>query len=94
MTLPSPTKTSPDNSTESCVITGHLVASHCAWEDFRAIEYALILCEGCGEVHRRNVLRVEVALEKTLTGDPVSVARQLRCITITGYVDNSAAVHS
>ena len=84
MALLDPTKTHPKNWKTSCVITGHLVIVLWGQEEFRKANHASIPCEGLGEVWMRIMLRLEAALEETLTGDPTSVARCLWRVTKTG----------
>ena len=43
LTLPDRTKTAPQNSTASCVITGHLVAAIMGLEEFRTADHSTCL---------------------------------------------------
>ena len=84
LALPDPTLTSPENWTESCFITGHLVAAIRGQEEFRTADHAAFLMEGIEEVWKCYSGRSEEALAETLAGAPVQAARRLRWVTKTG----------
>ena len=84
LALLDPTKASPENWVESCVKTGNLVAALRVQGDFRTEDHAAYLKEGREEFRKWNANRSEEALEETLAGDPVQVARCLRRLTNMG----------
>ena len=67
--------TSPENWTESCVITGHLVAELRGKVEFLTADHSACLREGWMAVWRRSTQRAEEALAATITGVPVQGAR-------------------
>ena len=68
LALPYLTKTSPENWTASCVITGRLVAAHTGQEEFQTENHLACLREGWTEVRKRIVLLVEESLVETIAG--------------------------
>ena len=84
LALPNPTQTAPENWTESCVITGHLVAALRDQVEFRTADHLACLQEGRTAVRRRGHTRAEEALTAALEGDPVLHARRLRRAAKTG----------
>ena len=84
LALPDTTKTAQENWTDSCVITGHLVAELRGQEEFKMEDHATILHEARREVRRRNVSQSQAALEENLTGAPTLVAHCLWRVTKTG----------
>ena len=53
---PDPTKTAPENWTESCVITINLVAALRGQEEFRTADHSADLQKGRSDVHKLRVL--------------------------------------
>ena len=68
--LPEPAKKATENWTESCVITGHLVAVLRGQEEFRTMDHLDCLQEGQTEVSKRSVPLEEEALIVNIVGDP------------------------
>ena len=59
LALPDLKKTDPENCTESCVITGHLVAAIRGQADFRTADHLACLQEVRTAVQKRSVLRAD-----------------------------------
>ena len=74
LVLPDPIKTTPENWTDSCVITGTLVAALRGQEEFRTSDHSTCLLDGRMAVRKCSTLLAEEALEKTLAGAPVQGA--------------------
>ena len=66
LALTDPTQTAPDNSTASCVITGHLVAALRGQVEFRTADHSACLWEGRTADLRRSQHRAEEALAAKL----------------------------
>ena len=78
LALPEPSQTSPENWTEYCVITGHLVAALRGQVEFRTSDHSACLREGRTAVRRRGQRQAEEALTAALEGAPFLHARRLR----------------
>ena len=68
LALTDPYQTAPENWTESCVITGHLVAPLRGQVEFRTTDHSEFLREGRTAVRRRGQIRAEEALKAALEG--------------------------
>ena len=77
LALPDPSHTPPENWTESCVTTGHLVAALRGQVEFHTVDHSSCLREGQTAVRRRGQRRAEEALMSALEGDPVLHACRL-----------------
>ena len=84
LALPEPTRTAPDKSLSSCVITGHLVLALRGKVTFRTAHHAACLGDGRAAVRRKSVAKEMASLEATITRDLEVVTRQLRRATKTG----------
>ena len=75
MALPDLTKTAPENWTDSCIITGHLVVVLRVQEELRTADHSACLQEESTSVWKRSVLLAVEALPETLVGVLVQGAR-------------------
>ena len=82
--IPDPSQTAPKNWTESCVITGHLVAALRGQVESRTADHSAYLREGWTSVRQRGQGRAEEEMTSALEGAPVQHERQLRRATKNG----------
>ena len=68
----------------SCVITVNIVVALRGKEEFRMADHASYMREGSEEARKRNTLKSEEAMAKTLESTPVHTACRLRRATKTG----------
>ena len=81
--LPNLKYTAPEKWSESCVITGNIVAAIRGQEEFWTADNSTYFQEGRVEVRKRSNLRAEEALAETLAVRPVQGTRHLRRVTKT-----------
>ena len=68
LALTDPTLTSPENWTESCVITGYIVAALRGQVEFQTADHSACIRQGRTAVRPRSTQRAEEALAATITG--------------------------